>query len=412
MDFLNGQGYKPDPGGDGNLIMGYYTFAGVLRASATDCSVGSAASNCGTPTAGSGGYTYGDYGQVIGFPEVHADGEIWTQTLWQLRGILGQATTEGLVTRAMELSPPEPSFLDMRNAILQADLVASGGANQGTIWDVFAERGMGYFASAVDGSDTSPVEDFSLPLDCAVDPCGTIHGKITDKATGKPVKNARVYVAGLASGFGNDLGTKTAADGTYLIDDVPLHDAYPAVVVDAPGYEQSVARGFVVDGDEVLSRKVNRDWAALEGGAKVVSFTQPDYTPYGCGPGNAFDLALGAGWGSDAPGNDDSGVDGPRKVVVKLPKAIKVSNFGVASSGTCGDGPESGVKGFTIQTRTQNGDWITVVKANAQNDGELRTYKPNGSKGLKKVRFVRFIMRSTHGDDLFMDVLEVTVRGK
>ncbi|MFN8233047.1 MAG: M36 family metallopeptidase [Actinomycetota bacterium] len=412
MDFLNDEGYKPDHPGDGNLIMGFYTFAGLLRESATDCPVGSSSGNCGTPSAGNGGYTYGDFGKVIGSPEVHADGEIWTQTLWQLRDALGTGVTEGLVTRAMELSPPEPSFLDMRNSILQADLIASGGSRQDAIWNVFAERGMGYFAAAVDGSDTAPVEDFSLPPDCSIDPCGTIHGKITNKATGKGLKDVSVYVAGLASGFGNDLGTKTAADGTYLIEDVPFNDAYPAIVVDATGYERSIARDIVVDGDEVLNRKVNRDWAALEAGAKLVSFTPPDYTPFGCGPSGAFDLALGAGWGSDAPRNGDSGVDGPRKAVVKLPKAIKVQSFGVASSGTCGDGPESGVKGFTIQTRTQNGDWITVVKANAKNDGELRTYEPKGPKGSKNVRFIRFIMRSTHGDALFMDVLEVTVRGK
>jgi hypothetical protein len=413
LDFLNDEGYKPDAPGDGNLVMGFYTFAGLLRESSVDCPVGSSSGNCGTPSAGNGGYTYGDFGQVVGFPEVHADGEIWLQTLWQLRDLLGTGVTEGLVTRAMELSPPEPSYLDMRNSILQADLVAFGGSHQDAIWDVFAERGMGYFASAVDGSDTAPVEDFSLPPDCAIDPCGTIHGTITNKGTGKGLKNVRVYIGGLASGFGNDLGTTTAADGTYLIDDVPFHDAYSAIVIDAPGFEQAAVRNFVVDGDEALSRKVNRDWAALEGGAKVVSFTPPDYGPFGCGPENAFDLALGAGWGSDAPGSDyGSNVTGPRKVVVKLPKAIKVTNVGVASSGTCGDGPEAGVKGFTVQTRTQNGGWITIVKANANNDGELRTYQPKGSKGLKKVRFVRFIMRSTHGDDTFMDVLEVTVRGK
>ncbi len=286
-------------------------------------------------------------------PEVHADGEIWAQTLWQLRQLLGQTLTESLVTRAMELSPPEPSFLDMRNAILQADLVANAGVNQDAIWGVFAQRGMGYFSSATDGSDTAPVEDFSLPPDCAVDPCGTIHGRITSKATGKGLKDVSVYVGGLASGFGNDLGTRTAADGTFLIEDVPFHDAYAAVVVDAPGYEQSVALDFVVDGDEVLSRKVNRDWAALEAGAKLVSATPPDYTAFGCGPANAFDLAMGAGWGSDAPGSVyGSNVTGPRKAVVKLPKAISVTTFGVASMGTCGDGPGAGVKGFTIQTRT------------------------------------------------------------
>ena len=78
-------------------------------------------------------------------------------------------------------------------------------------------------------------------------------------------------------------------------------------------------------------------------------------------------------------------------------------------SGTCGDGPESGVKGFTIQTRTQNGNWITVVKTNAKNDGVLRTYKP--TKGFKNVQTIRFVMLSNFGDPAFMDVLEVSVRG-
>jgi extracellular elastinolytic metalloproteinase len=413
LDFLNGQGYKPDPSGDGNLIMGFYTFAGLLRESAVDCPVGSASGNCGTSTSGAGGYTYGDFGHVIDGPEVHADGEIWLQTLWQLRDALGQSVTQGIVTRGMELSPPEPTFLDMRNAILQADLVGNGGANQDAIWQVFADRGMGYFASAIDGADVQPVEDFSLPPDCAVDPCGQISGKVTNKVTGKGLANASVFVAGLASGFGSDLGASTAGNGRYTIQDVPLHDAYEAIVIDARGYEQKVKRSFVVDGDEVLNGKVNRDWAALEAGARLVSSTPPDYTAFGCGPSNAFDLALGSGWGSDAPGSDfGSNVTGPRKAVVKLPKAIKVTSFGVASNGTCGDGPEAGVRGFTIQTRTQNGDWITVVKTNAQNDGVLRTYQPNRSKGLNKVRFIRFIMRSTHGDDTFMDVLEVTVRGR
>ncbi len=41
------------------------------------------------PGAGPGGYTYGDFGRIRGFPEVHADGEIWGETLWQLRGALG-----------------------------------------------------------------------------------------------------------------------------------------------------------------------------------------------------------------------------------------------------------------------------------------------------------------------------------
>ena len=76
-------------------------------------------------TAGPGGYTYGDFGKIAGGPEVHSDGEIWLETLWQIRQTLGARRTEKLVTRGMELSPPAPSFLDMRNAIIQADVVNS-----------------------------------------------------------------------------------------------------------------------------------------------------------------------------------------------------------------------------------------------------------------------------------------------
>ena len=43
----------------------------------------------GGATGHGGGYTYADYGNVVGGPEVHADGEIWAQTLWDLRDRLG-----------------------------------------------------------------------------------------------------------------------------------------------------------------------------------------------------------------------------------------------------------------------------------------------------------------------------------
>ena len=36
----------------------------------------------------------------------------------------------------------------MRNAIIQADLVNFGGANETALWSIFAERGMGYFAAS------------------------------------------------------------------------------------------------------------------------------------------------------------------------------------------------------------------------------------------------------------------------
>ena len=76
-------------------------------------------------------------GSVAGGPEVHADGEIWAQTLWDIRTALvaaagseagGSDEAEQLITMGMRLAPPEPSMLDMRNAILQADTANGGDA--------------------------------------------------------------------------------------------------------------------------------------------------------------------------------------------------------------------------------------------------------------------------------------------
>ena len=67
------------------------------RSSPTASRPAAAAGCAATPagTAGPGGFTYGDFGEIAGEPEVHADGEIWLQTLWQLRTALGSARDGG-----------------------------------------------------------------------------------------------------------------------------------------------------------------------------------------------------------------------------------------------------------------------------------------------------------------------------
>jgi len=136
----------------------------LIRTESMDCPVGSRSPACrGTTGAGRGGYTYGDLSAILGQAEVHASGEIWGQTLWDLPSRLGSKFTEKLVTRAMELSPDNPSFLDMRNAIIRADTVTNGGDARSAIWQTFAHRGMGYIAGTTTGDDAHPYVDFSLP---------------------------------------------------------------------------------------------------------------------------------------------------------------------------------------------------------------------------------------------------------
>ena len=175
-DFQVADGLKSDDlGTPGEIDVGEYTDLDphTLRSQALDCPVNAVTEACpGGAATGVGGYTLGDFGNVFGVPEVHADGEIWAETLWDLRQALqvktGSAATassfaELLVTEGMRMSPPEPSMLDMRNAILAAEVAGFGGAAHDLVWDVFRKRGMGYYAAATDGADTEPVEDFMAP---------------------------------------------------------------------------------------------------------------------------------------------------------------------------------------------------------------------------------------------------------
>jgi hypothetical protein len=83
--------------------------------------------------------------------EVHNDGEIWATAMWKLRGKLGQAKTDKLVTDGMKGTPTSPSFLAARDAIL----TAATSADQCTIWGVFAAQEMG--KSATSSSDQQTV---------------------------------------------------------------------------------------------------------------------------------------------------------------------------------------------------------------------------------------------------------------
>lgn len=114
------------------------------------------------------------YKDVAINPEVHAIGEIWCNTLWEMRALLvkqygfreGQRQAIQLVVDGMTLTPIVPSFLDARNAILLADRINNGGTNQCLIWQAFAKRGAGYLAVSADSNDIAPIENFASAPYC------------------------------------------------------------------------------------------------------------------------------------------------------------------------------------------------------------------------------------------------------
>ena len=162
LDLLVHEGHKADPAGPGNLRMGQYAIGEQgIRDQGIDCTVGATALACpASGTAGSGGFTYGDLGKVS-TNTVHDNGEIWGQTMWDLRTALGRTDALKIITGGMRLSPSSPSMLAMRDAILQSAQV--NGVSSSAVWEVFAKRGMGFLATTPSANATTAVEDFSVP---------------------------------------------------------------------------------------------------------------------------------------------------------------------------------------------------------------------------------------------------------
>ena len=104
--------------------------------------------------------------------EVHNAGEVWCVTLWEARANLidrygwhvANDLILRLVTDGMNLSPANPTFIQARDAILQADRVYTGGANLNELWAAFARRGMGWGATAPPSTTTvGVVQNFAVP---------------------------------------------------------------------------------------------------------------------------------------------------------------------------------------------------------------------------------------------------------
>jgi hypothetical protein len=399
----------PDIAGPNEVVGGYVSNGTVgtdsIRTQAIDCTVGVVNALCASPGAGvpaGGGYTYADFGKILGFPEVHADGEIWGQTLWQIRTALGAPTARLLITRAMELSPDDPSYLDMRNAILQADTAFNAGHARGTLWTIFAQRGMGYFAGSLGSADLKPVADFSLPP-APTAAKGTVSGTVVDVNTHAPVAGARVGLPGLDSGFAGNPGATTAGTGRYALPPTFAH-LYPYFMASGAGYEPAIAKPFnLLAGAQVRNFENRRGWALVSGGGRITTFTGADFTSSGCGPQGAIDGSEGSGWGSDAPG---------RAITVRLPARVDVTDFAVDPGAVCGDATTANTKGFTIETSP---DGVTFTQAAsgafAQNQGgKMNTVVPTGGKA--NVLFVRFTITSNFADPGgFADLSELAVHG-
>jgi hypothetical protein len=125
------------------------------------------------------------------FTQVHADGEIWSATNFAIRkamidrygagtptlqqdcadGVVAVSSCPGnrrwiqLVYDAWLLMPVGTvSMVDARDAMLAADVMRFGGANQDLLWNVFASRGLGENAASNGTNDADPIASFESPF--------------------------------------------------------------------------------------------------------------------------------------------------------------------------------------------------------------------------------------------------------
>ncbi|WP_322919224.1 M36 family metallopeptidase [Nocardioides renjunii] len=130
---------------------------------------------------------YTDIGYDVTGPQVHADGEIWTATNFDIRQAFiarygagdaalnkscanGQTPVSGCPgnRRWMQLvfdsfllmANSQVSQVDSRNAMLAADLLRFNGANQDILWNAFAARGLGEGATSAGNADPDPTPSF------------------------------------------------------------------------------------------------------------------------------------------------------------------------------------------------------------------------------------------------------------
>ncbi|ORX64894.1 hypothetical protein DL89DRAFT_271733 [Linderina pennispora] len=153
---------------DADLVLGHYVYTKGIRNYPYSTSMDTNPST----------YSYLDR---MDYQEVHAIGEVWAEILYEVMwalidkngfadDIFAHDLTKGnsimlqILLDGMKLQPCNPTFIDARNAIIQAEQNLTGGKNRCEIWGAFAKRGLG--VNAPGGGWGRHTDDSSVPDGC------------------------------------------------------------------------------------------------------------------------------------------------------------------------------------------------------------------------------------------------------
>jgi hypothetical protein len=176
------------------------------------------------------------------------------------------------------------SMVDSRDALLAADMIRFGGANQDLLWNAFAKRGLGEGASSNGHTDPNPTPSFASPF---ADEAAVTFVPVNE--AGAVVSGARLFVGDYqararavadtdpATTLGNtvqlvpgtyDLLATAAGRGHVRVGPVAVTAGATTLTVQMPMNLASSAAGATVSGDGInLARLVDDDeatnWASI-----------------------------------------------------------------------------------------------------------------------------------------------------
>jgi extracellular elastinolytic metalloproteinase len=241
--------------------------------------------------------------------QVHADGEIWSATNYDIRqafidrygpgspalnascaaGAVPVTSCSGdrrwiqLMFDAWLLMPTGTvSMVDARNALLAADQIRFNGVNQDIMWNAFAHRGLGQAASSNGTQDFDPVPAFDSPYaneatvrftpagDADNAPAQLFVGQyearatpIADSIDGTPLSDTFKLVPGTyefvarGNGFGATRTTLTVRAGQLRDFAVPMRENFASATNGATATGDGTGLGALIDDTE------STNWASL-----------------------------------------------------------------------------------------------------------------------------------------------------
>ncbi|WP_283138637.1 M36 family metallopeptidase [Rhizohabitans arisaemae] len=228
---------------------------------------------------------YSDIAYDVVGQQVHADGEIWTATQFDLRQAFVKRYGQGSKTvqrkcadgrlpltkcpgnrRWVQLSfdalllmaSGAVSYVDHRDALLAADTIRFAGANRDLIWQTFARRGLGAGASSNGPNDPDPKPSFVNQVD--------LNGRLTLKPTGDAEGAAvRLYIGDYE---GRVVPVADTDPATPLGDTVELAEGHYKLLVVGAGFGHKRLEWHSRSGvDRTLSVRLYRNHASAAGGA-------------------------------------------------------------------------------------------------------------------------------------------------